>query len=132
MAQKKANQKDGKKAFIEVLESRSREGVDKKYENEILIIPKVDIWEKEEGYSMAVEVPGLKKDVLNVKVTNEELVLQGKKGEKLKEGENILNELDRGVYFRRFRLKKENDCEKITANLEGGQLYVEFPLKKLE
>ncbi|RKY87393.1 hypothetical protein DRQ09_04575 [candidate division KSB1 bacterium] len=133
MAKKKEESKNGKKGYIEVLESRSREGVDKKYENEILLIPKIDIWEREDGYTLVAEVPGIKKDELNIKVTNEELVLQGKKDDKFKEkGENILSELDKGVYFRRFRIKKEIDCEKITANLENGMLLINFPLRKLE
>jgi len=132
MAKKKDDSKEGKKVYLEILESRSREGVDKKYENDILLIPKVDIWEKDDGYNLIAEVPGIAKNELNIKVTNEELVLQGKKAEKAKEGENIISEMDKGVYFRRFKMKKEIDCEKITANLENGMLYIEFPLKKVQ
>lgn len=91
-------------------------------------VPAADIKETEKAYFISLDVPGMAKDELNIKLENNVLSLSGeKKVEKEKENDKYhLIERKFGSFERSFRLPDDVDAEKISASVENGILQVEI------
>jgi HSP20 family protein len=96
--------------------------------------PNIDIKEytSPEGelmYSIQVEIPGTKKDDIDIHYNNGILVISGEKHhEKREKNENIyLNERVYGKFSRSLHVPEGIKTEDIKARFEDGVLYVEFP-----
>ena len=102
------------------------EGVDEKY-----AMP-VELHEKDNEYSVKAELPGVKKEDLDIDIDKNHITINAKKEEQHKEdtkgyrkSEFKYGEFSRTVYF-----PQEIDVEKTSAKLEHGILEIEAP--KLE
>lgn len=92
---------------------------------------KTDIKETDEGYEVAIDLPGFKKDEVNVELNNGYLTISAAKGldkeEKDKNGKYIRQERYAGSMSRSFYIG-ENITEKdIHAKYEDGILKLDFP-----
>ena len=94
---------------------------------------KTDIKEMKEGYELAVDLPGFKKDEIQAKLENGYLTISASKGlnndEKDKEGRYIRQERYTGQCARSFYVGdalKEND---IKAKYQDGILTLSIPKK---
>ncbi len=97
-------------------------------ETENSIAPLVDIFEKDDNYVLVVNMPGVKRENIKVKIEDESLLIFGKINYKERNGyEYILNENEIGNYFRRFKLSENIDQSKIEAMYENGQLIIIMP-----
>lgn len=93
---------------------------------------KTDISEKEDGYLVKAELPGVKKEDIKVKIEGDTLSISAevKQESEKKEGERVLHsERYYGAISRSFRLGSEIDQTASTAKYEDGILNLE--LKKL-
>ena len=92
-----------------------------------------DIYEKDQHLVFETELPGLKKDEIEIKVEKNHLVVSGemKRGEEVKE-ENYFRMGRRYGRFQRCFPLPENMVEKeqIKAHFEDGILNVHVPLKQ--
>jgi len=118
--------------FFEPLLTRQR---DKQQVTNSFATPKVDIKEDETGFEITAEMPGVKKE--NVQVHVEEGVLtieasnQSEDVEKDEStGKVIRRERHSGRYVRSFTIGKDIHEEDIKANLEHGILTLSLPKKK--
>jgi HSP20 family protein len=92
----------------------------------------VDIFEDSEGINLAVDMPGVSKDRLNVRVDGNTLLLEGTVQFELPEhSEALYADVRSSAYRRSFVLSRELETEKIQANLKDGVLRVHIP-KRLE
>jgi len=89
----------------------------------------VEIDEKEKEYCVKAELPGVKKEDLDIDIEKNRLTISAKKEEEQKEdmkgfrkSEFKYGEFSRTVYF-----PEEIDIEKTTAHLEHGILKVDAP-----
>lgn len=89
----------------------------------------VEIDEKEKEYCVKAELPGVKKEDLDIDLEKNRLTISAKKEEERKEdtkgfrkSEFKYGEFSRTVYF-----PDEIDIEKTTAKLEHGILRIEAP-----
>jgi HSP20 family protein len=91
--------------------------------------PAVDIVDKDKSYEVTVEVPGMTADNLEVKLSNDCLVITGEKKEtrEEKKGDNYLSERHYGSFERTFRVPEGVDAAKIEATLKDGVLTVALP-----
>jgi len=92
--------------------------------------PVTDIKEDKDFYNLRMEVPGLKKEDINIEFQNNRIVVTGekKKEEKKEEGDNYYHvESYRGKFQRIFTLPNEINEKKIGANLENGILNLKIP-----
>ncbi|HAX83110.1 MAG TPA: heat-shock protein Hsp20 [Ruminococcaceae bacterium] len=91
---------------------------------------KTDIHEKENGYELAVELPGFKKDEINVDVSDGYLTIKAAKGldkdENDKKGRVIRQERYAGVCSRSFYIGDVKP-EDVKAKYESGVLTLEVP-----
>lgn len=92
-------------------------------------LPRVDVREDEKSLSIVAEVPGLKKDEIQVTVNDGLLILSGesKKESEVKQDGYLRREISCGSFKRSFTLPDTLDLEKIEASYADGLLTVTFP-----
>ena len=92
-----------------------------------------DVREHEDHYDLEIDLPGFKKEDLNVELNNGYLTVTANKGhdqeEKNKEGKIIRQERYSGTLSRSFYVGEEITNEEIKAKYEGGVLTVSLPKK---
>jgi len=92
--------------------------------------PDTDVIETEREIRVVAEMPGLKRDNIEVDVENNVLTLRAEKREERREGEAgrfHLAERRYGTYTRSFVLPRDVDAEQIQADFEDGVLTVTIP-----
>ncbi|MGI5849857.1 MAG: Hsp20/alpha crystallin family protein [Christensenellales bacterium] len=98
-----------------------------------LIMPamKANIKEKEEAFVVEAEIPGVRKEDIEMIYEKGVLTISAKTSEEKnkEDGRYIRKERITGEFMRRFVLKDIEE-EKISAKLEDGMLYVTLPKKE--
>lgn len=91
--------------------------------------PALDAVEDKDNYLVSVEVPGLKKEDINVSVHDGVLTVSGeRKQEKdIKEGSVHRTERYYGKFSRSVSLPAEVRADKVSATYKDGVLHVELP-----
>jgi HSP20 family protein len=89
--------------------------------------PPVDIEEQDDAYVIEAEVPGAKKDDVNIELISNELMVTGEIKEREREG--ILRKRTRriGRFEYRVRLPEQVDPDSVEAKLKDGVLSVRVP-----
>lgn len=91
--------------------------------------PAVDIVEKEHGYEITAELPGMDLSNIGVKFSKGALTIKGeKKEEKEREGKDyFVSERRWGSFQRSFRVPEGIDEDKIEASFSNGVLTIVLP-----
>ncbi len=92
----------------------------------------VELTDKKDEYDIRAELPGVKKEDLDIDLNENYLTIRAKKVEEHKENENDYkkSEFKYGEFSRSIYLPQDVDFEKIDAKLEHGILKIKAP--KLE
>jgi HSP20 family protein len=95
--------------------------------------PSVNTREDEDGYSIEVDLPGIKKDDVEINVDNNVLTISGKREfkEETKEENYYKIESSYGSFSRSFTLPQKVDIENIKASSVDGVLEVVIPKLKV-
>ncbi len=95
---------------------------------------KTDVKETDSGYEVDIDLPGFKKDEINVQLDNGYLSISAAKGldkeEKNKEGKYIRKERYSGAMSRSFYVGDALTQEDIKAKYESGILRLSIPKKE--
>jgi HSP20 family protein len=96
--------------------------------------PAVNTREGKEAYYIDVDLPGVKKEDINVDVKDNILIISGKRETKseVKEDEYYKIESSYGKFQRSFTLPEKVDLENISASCEDGVLEVVIPKLQIE
>ena len=91
--------------------------------------PPVDFVEKDGGYEITAELPGLDEKSVDVKLANGVLSISGEKSEEKEEKKEgyFCSERRYGSFRRAFRVPEGVDVDKITADFEKGVLRIKLP-----
>ncbi len=91
-------------------------------------VPRVEIFEDEDKFSVNVEAPGMNKNDFKIKFEDHVLTIEGeKKAAEGREKKNIhLNERYYGGFKRAFTIPGEIDVNKISAEYKDGILSIEL------
>ncbi len=91
--------------------------------------PSVDIFEDKENVVVKAEIPGVKKEELEVNVTEDSVVLSGekKKEEKVEEKDYYRYERSYGSFHRTLPLPTEVQSDKAKAQFKDGVLKITIP-----
>lgn len=90
--------------------------------------PATDIIEKDDGFYIYVDMPGVTKGDLVIDLNEEELKVSGKAEYVLPEGQKLGHvEFGGGEYFRSFTVSHIVDKERIKATLRDGVLELYLP-----
>jgi HSP20 family protein len=93
------------------------------------IAPAIDLVEKDGGYEITAELPGLDEKNVEVKLSNHTLTITGEKSEEKedKRKDYYLSERRYGSFQRSFQLPEGVDADKIDAQFAKGVLTVKLP-----
>ena len=94
---------------------------------------KTDVREKEDGYEIDMDLPGFKKDQVELSLENGYLTVTANKGfdkdEKDKQGRMIRQERYAGSMQRSFYVGDNMTEEDVKAHFEDGVLHLNLPKK---
>ena len=90
------------------------------------LVPPVDIYEEGDGLVVVADLPGVKKDNLNVRVDNNILTIEGDPRYELP-GAPVSEDFDLFRFYRQFELNDQVDQERIEADLKNGILTLRLP-----
>ncbi len=94
----------------------------------VTILPPVDIFEDDAGITVLADMPGVSKEQLGVRVTGDNLVIEGTVTAPVSgDMELLYGEVLNSQYRRSFTLSRELDPGKIEARLANGVLRVNIP-----
>jgi len=92
------------------------------------LVPRVDVLEDATGITLLADLPGVKKEALDLKVEANSLTLEGTMAPELPEGmEPMYAEVRASRYRRAFTLSRELDTARIEASLKDGVLRLRIP-----
>jgi HSP20 family protein len=97
-------------------------------------VMKTDVKEKDNGYEVAIDLPGFKKEEVKAELKDGYLTISAAKGldkdEKDKDGKYIRQERYTGNMSRSFYVGKEITEKDIHAKFEDGILLLDIPKKE--
>ncbi|MGZ3809968.1 MAG: Hsp20/alpha crystallin family protein, partial [Bacteriovorax sp.] len=94
-------------------------------------LPKVpmslNIQESKEGYHIEAELPGVKREEINVSMKGDYLVIKGEKKSFNEEKKDQYHRIERshGSFYRAVQMPKDVDHENINAELKDGVLKID-------
>lgn len=93
------------------------------------VSPSVDIFEEKGDIVIKAEMPGIKKEDVNVSITENTVTISGEKKQEEKVEKKDYHRLERsyGSFCRRFRLPENVNSDKARASFEEGVLVVRLP-----
>jgi HSP20 family protein len=92
-------------------------------------IPPLDVYEEGGAVVVKVELPGMKKEEIDIHVSGSELTISGKKEKEEKIERKDYRRLERatGMFTRTVTLPAEVELEKVTASYKDGVLEIRAP-----
>lgn len=92
--------------------------------------PKIDVFERDNRLITRVDLPGLKKEDINVEVADGYLVLSGERKEEKEETKDNVYRAEReyGSFYRSVPLPEGTKAEDVKATFADGVLEVSTPL----
>jgi len=94
------------------------------------LVPAIDLHEDGKSYTVRAEIPGVKKEDIDVTVHDGVLTINAEsryEHEEKEEGRVIRQERRYGKYVRTIRLGKDVDDSSVKANYKDGVLELELP-----
>jgi HSP20 family protein len=94
--------------------------------------PMVDIEERDDAYVIEAELPGVKRQDVNIELVGNELAITGEIKERERKGAVRRRTRRTGRFEYRVTLPNQVDAEKIEADLDQGVLTVRVPKSERE
>ena len=93
------------------------------------VSPRVDVFEEGDNFVVKAEIPGMKKEDIEVSLTDDRVTISGEKRQEEKVEKKNYYRLERsyGSFTRSFRLPKEVQTDKAKATFKDGVLEVKVP-----
>src|SRR5919202_6408696 len=96
-------------------------------------MPIFDMVDKEDRYEVKVEVPGIEKEKVKVKATEDSVEISGEQS-KEEESEDkrkrfVYNERSYNSFYRKIPIPEEIVSSKVRAKMSNGVLHIELPKK---
>jgi HSP20 family protein len=91
-----------------------------------------DIYENDGKVILAMEMPGISKEMLDIKVEGDHLVIRGKRNSAKQSGNYLIREIKQGDYYNDFSLDETIDRNKIDASVKNGIVIISCGIKESE
>lgn len=92
------------------------------------LFPRMDIGEKEGLFYASVDVPGVKKEDIDIQINDNIVVVSGERKEERKA--EHYSEKIYGSFKRSFQVPRGYDLDKLEAHFDNGVLNLAMPLKE--
>jgi HSP20 family protein len=113
------------------LQVQQKRELDKKEEGTIparVFLPTADIYETDDALNVVLEMPGVEKNSVDIRVEDGILKIEGRLDFSKYQGlQPLYTEYNVGHYSRSFRLSSKIDQNKIAAELKDGVLALVLP-----
>ncbi|MFL6748195.1 MAG: Hsp20/alpha crystallin family protein [Sphingomicrobium sp.] len=93
----------------------------------LMLSPRVDITQKDDGWEITAELPGVAKDDIDLRLDGDMLTICGEKRDERKDEKNRFVERSYGSFTRSFQLPFTPDASKVEADCEHGVLTIKLP-----
>lgn len=95
-------------------------------------LPEVDIYETEKNFVMKADLPGVKKEDIEIDVKENLLTIKAEKKfeEKVKKEDFVRIEKGYGSYVRTFTVSENMDLDHVNAEYKNGILELTIPKKE--
>jgi HSP20 family protein len=90
--------------------------------------PAADIYETESGYQIAIDLPGVGRDAVEIDLDDNRLVIKGTRA--VEESSRQRSERPVGKFLRSFTVPGSVDQNQIGAEYRDGVLHVRLPKRK--
>ena len=97
-----------------------------------LIQASSDIYQNENGVVLRMEMPGVGKDGLDIRVDGDKLIIHGKKNDPGVQGEYRLHEIRDCDYYHEYSIDETIDRNKIEAVAKNGIVTINLGVKEAE
>jgi HSP20 family protein len=87
--------------------------------------PVADIYETDSGYSIAIDLPGIKRDAIEIDIDDNRLIVKGTR--EIDGSKSRRNERPRGKFLRSFSVPASIDQGRIGADYKDGVLQIRLP-----
>ncbi len=93
------------------------------------VVPAVDVYEEGNDYVLKAELPGLKKEDIDITMTDDSITISGEKShqEEIKRKDYCLWERSYGSFSRSFSIPGEIQTNKVTSKYADGVLEIRMP-----
>jgi len=99
-------------------------------EKKVAIVPVCRIVEEDGGIVISVELPGIPRESIDVRIDRDELLITGKAPEQQENGEYMLRERRTGDYRKAFTIDDTIDRERIDAVYANGVMNIALHLRE--
>lgn len=98
-------------------------------------VPAIDVHETDTAYKVNVDMPGVKKEDIQISLDNGVLTVKGetrKEDKEEKDGKLIRQERHVGHFIRQLSVGSDVDAQSVKAGFEDGVLAITLPKKPAE
>jgi HSP20 family protein len=108
--------------------SMFREGLEWPEITPVMLSPNLDIKESDKDYVVSVEVPGISKDDVDIRVEGNTLIITGEKKQEKKEDKENYHCVERhyGSFERMLTLPQDANADNINASFKDGVLRIDI------
>ena len=110
--------------FEDATQRRTQTGTDDEFERADWT-PAADIYETESGYLIALDLPGIDREALEIDVDDSRLIVKGTRI--IAEPKQHRTERPRGKFLRTFSVPGSVDQARIGAEYKDGVLHIRLP-----
>ncbi|MBI9105712.1 MAG: Hsp20/alpha crystallin family protein [Spirochaetales bacterium] len=89
-----------------------------------------DIFHGEDSVILKLEMPGVPKNNLDIKVDNDRLIITGRKEQRSRSGEYLSREIRQGDFYQEFTLDDTIDKNNIDATVKNGVVTLILSIKE--
>lgn len=114
------------------IDKNGEHAVNEIHENKFkrFVTPLTDVYELPENFNLEIQVPGIEKENLQLKIENNILTVKGERVNSTENATTLMRETCSTNYFRKFTLSNSVDADKISAELNNGVLTLTLPKRE--
>jgi len=104
--------------------------MEKTIENRRALVPAADVWQEGDKVLLRLEMPGVTKDDIDVRIENDTLLVKGSRKQDAFNGEYAVRERSSGDYYKQYTLDETIDRDRIDAVMRAGLLNIILHVKE--
>jgi HSP20 family protein len=115
--------------FEEAVERRAQTGDSEGEIERADWVPAADVFEKDDEYTLALDLPGIERETLDVSLDESRLTIRGERAQR-EDASARRTERPHGRFARSFTLPDAVDRRGITADYKDGVLLLHLPKRR--